>query len=159
MNFPKPCTDCNRSGWSPQCKCDHAMAIMHYRKHCHDYHAPIVSTEHATVCVEMMSAIPFFPTDGGARVLIASEVAAICSDEAQALWLARRMARLYSSWPGISEMRRMFCATYMPYDGIDPVGHSEIYGDRFPNNQGNYSTRAALDAPVYIAPRQIEGEK
>ncbi len=158
MNFPKPCEECVR-GHNPDCNCDHTRAISYYRKHRNDYHDPVVSTEHATVCVEMMSAIPFFPADGGARVLIASEVAAICSDDTQALWLARRMARLYSSWPGIAEMRRMFCATYMPHDGVQPIGSSEIYGDRFPNNQGNYNTRAALDGPVYVAPKQIGESK
>ncbi len=140
--FPKPCHKCESNpGWvvNPEnehsvirCDCELAIKSREYKKHKNDYRAPVITTEHATICAEMMATIPFFPGEAGARIAIADEIAALCSDPAEAVWIARRMIRLYSKWPGLQELRRVFVASRDPQDGIEALGWSDEYPHGFP---------------------------
>ena len=165
MIFPKPCDRCREGNgryyigepsdpkdiWSRKfvkCDCEFVQAMDHYKAHKNDYHAPVISTEHATICAEMMATIPFFPGEAGARIAIADEIAAMCGDENQAVWLARRMIRLYSRWPGLQEMRRVLANNYIPHDGVDALGYSEEFPNGFPK-----------ELPKIEAPRIPTSEK
>ncbi|MES2393501.1 MAG: hypothetical protein V4555_17830 [Acidobacteriota bacterium] len=96
------------------------------------FEAPKLSNEAAVVIVEMLSSIPFFPKEGGARLLIAEEIRGMCHDSQQGLWLAQRMARLYSQWPGVREMRAVYCSKHRPLDGVELIGGTEAYPDGIP---------------------------
>lgn len=168
MKFPEPCEDCRRSpGWThnpdpnsracTRCKCAYGTAIVHFSKHKNDYLPPVISTEHATFCAEMMSTIPFFPSESGARVAIADEIACMAATPQQAIWIARRMVRLYSRWPGLAEMRRLFWRNHRPLDGVDEVGWSEQYPSGFPKDLGQ--PESAMISAYESGQLQIEAPK
>lgn len=75
----------------------------------------------ANACVRaldrMAAGLKFFPADEGVREVIAEELGAICSNDSELDWLARRMVNLYrDGWPGTEEMRACFCSRYKPRD-------------------------------------------
>jgi hypothetical protein len=108
------------------------------------YHEPVITTELATLCTEIMAAIPFFPSETGARSAIANEVQAMCWDEDQALWLVTRMVRLYPRWPSIFEMRLVYCSKYQPLDGENAIGGSEFYPDGIPSENPESEPRKLI---------------
>jgi hypothetical protein len=82
----------------------------------------------------MLAAIPFFPMEGGARVAIGNEISSMCSDFAAGTWLAQRMVALYARWPGVPDLRLVYCAGRMPLDGVHPLLlTSETYPDGIPS--------------------------
>ncbi len=115
-------------------------------------------------CVSRIALMGFFPaSDGNALAIIAEEIAAMCSEDAQAVWLARQFSIAHQKWPGLSELRAFFCQAYKPADGID--ANSAIFPDGIPRNLlGTPPSRDALSAgdwqpPKRIArPNRIEGE-
>lgn len=80
-----------------------------------------------------MSAIPFFPEGDDALLAIAEDMADLCHNEEQAQWLAKRMRQLYTKWPGVPEMRAVFCAKFKPRDGIEAF--STVYLDGIPSEK------------------------
>lgn len=83
---------------------------------------PVISERAAKSTVQAMTAIgDSFPRAEEAKTLIAAEVMAICGSVAQARWLGMRMVHLYDVWPGVAEMRRVYCRNYHPLDGIQPA--------------------------------------
>lgn len=90
-----------------------------------------MTEQEATIVVEMLTALPFFPTAGGAQALIGEELKAMCGSFTQAVWLARRMSQLYVKWPGAKEMRATYVSRYSASDGID--AYSEAYPDGIPS--------------------------
>lgn len=90
-----------------------------------------MTEQEATIVVEMLTAMAFFPTAGGAQALIGEELKAMCGGFTQAVWLARRMAQLYAKWPGVREMRAAYCSKFGPLDRIE-CG-SEIFLDGIPS--------------------------
>jgi hypothetical protein len=118
---------------------------------------PQISTECATVHADMMSALPFFPSSGGALTAVGIEIRSMCRSEEDALWLARRMNSLFDHWPGIAEMRRVYCDSdkWPPLDGIAAIGASEIYPDGFPSEHPEETPLqlpAARDRAISAAP-------
>ena len=111
------------------------------------YHPPVISAKDAEVFVEMLAAIPYFPRESGARLIIAEELRSICRDSGEALWLAQRMVRLYERWPGPREMRIVYCAKHVPLDGLLEAGLSEVYPDGIPAERPGASQKA-LEAPA-----------
>ena len=99
------------------------------------YEPPKLSPQAATVIVEMLSSIPFFPKEGGARILIGDEIRGMCHDDEQGIWLAQRMARLYERWPGVKELRAVYCSKHRPLDGYELIGGTEIYPDGIPSDK------------------------
>lgn len=97
--------------------------------------APTLTTEQAIVLTEALAAIPFFPSEAGARAGIADELRSLCAGIPEANWLITRMRRLYSRWPGPIEMRRVYASKHIPWDGQHPVGISEHYPDGIPSER------------------------
>jgi hypothetical protein len=89
----------------------------------------VLKTTDASIFVEMMATIPFFPVESAARSLITDELRGMCRNWKEADWLVQRMVRLYNSWPGLAEMRRVYCASKIPLDGVAAMGLSEYFGD------------------------------
>jgi hypothetical protein len=115
-------------------------------------HPPVLTPEQATVFVEMLAAIPFFPSEAGARLAIGDEMRSMCAGPQEADWLVTRMRRLYSRWPGLIEMRRVYASRYLPWDGARPIGISEHYPDGIPSER-EASTPLLGAAPM----RQLAG--
>ena len=61
----------------------------------------------------------FFPSDPDARIGIAEQLAEMADDENQIAWLMKRLSQLYSDWPGMLEVRAVFCTRYKPRDGVE----------------------------------------
>ena len=142
MNIPDPCAQCSPFGgnWMEtgpglkRCDCPRGRALA-AKAQKPEYRDPVISTEQATLCTEMMAGIPFFPPEEGARAVISNEIAAMCESDEQARWLATRMVRLYRKWPGAIEMRIVFCSTHQPLDAIGAIGESEAYPDGIPSER------------------------
>ena len=146
-----PCAKCLPFGGSwmetetglKRCDCPRGRALTAKSKE-PEYRDPVISTEQATLCTEMMASIPFFPPEEGARAVISNEIAAMCESDEQARWLALRMVRLYRKWPGAIEMRIVFCSRHQPLDAIAAIGESEAYPDGIPSERPVEKTPARL---------------
>jgi len=120
-----------------RCSCDSGQRLAGIDQARLDGHAepPRISSQAATVIVEMLSSIPFFPKEGGARILIGEEIRSMCHDDEQGVWLAQRMARLYSQWPGVRELRAVYCSKHRPLDGYELIGGTEAFPDGIPSEK------------------------
>lgn len=105
---------------------------------------PVLSGKDTEIFVEMLAAIPYFPGESGARLMIGEEIRSMCADAGEAMWLVQRAARLFPRWPGLAELRRLYCSSKRcPLDGVWAVGISEGYPNGYPGE-----TRPLLiDAP------------
>jgi hypothetical protein len=119
---------------------------------------PVISAKVAAVAMEMLSALSYFPREAPARSLVAEELRAMCSTEAQALWLVRRMARLYREWPGVLEMRLVFCSSHRPLDGIEPLCISPFFPDGIPSETPERQPAPRLIAPSSPRTEALVGE-
>lgn len=90
-----------------------------------------MTEQEATMAVEAMTVLDYFPSKVPAQALIAHELRCMCPTYSQAMWLVRRLSQLYAKWPGLREMRAAFCAKFRPADGIE-CG-SEAYPDGIPS--------------------------
>jgi hypothetical protein len=93
------------------------------------WHPPVLNEHEAAAFVEMLAgAMKFTPGDGLSRALIGEELRSMVHDASEAMWLTKRMSRLYTDWPGVKEMRRVYCKSgRIPLDGVLDDSPSEIY--------------------------------
>lgn len=91
--------------------------------------------------------LKFFPSDPDARIGIAEEIAEMAGDEEQVRWLVKRVPKIHDAWPGVREVRAVFCSKFKPKDGID--AYSQVYPDGIPSEK---EEAPQLPAPK---PRQI----
>jgi len=89
--------------------------------------------EEATMAVEAMTALPFFPSAGAAQALVADELMRMCQTGERAMWLVRRMTQLFTKWPGIREMRAVYCSKFATKDGVEC--YSEMFLDGIPSER------------------------
>ncbi len=90
--------------------------------------------------------LKFFPSDEDARIGIAEQLASMARSEEEIRWLVKRVPELHNQWPGIREVRAVFCGRFRPVDGIE--AGSEIYPDGIPSERPQ---RAALAAGATMA--------
>jgi hypothetical protein len=102
-----------------------------------------MTNEDATIVVEALSAMKFFPSAEGARIAISNQLLSMCSDVTQGVWLANRALTLYGEWPGLPEIRAVLCSKFRPADGIE--GSSTVYIDGIPSERP--APVAALPSP------------
>lgn len=108
-----------------------------------------MTSEEATILVEAMTVLPFFPFEQAARALISDELAAMCENAKQGMWLVRRLSQLYVKWPGMREVRAVYCAKFSPQDGLEV--YSGVYEDGIPSENPNpYRPRISGRAPVEV---------
>ena len=163
MNYPDPCVKCRAfggrwmegfNGGMTNCDCPRGRAFSDLIDR--PYRESMVSTETATICMEMMAGINYFPTEEGSRAVVVKKIVGMCENDEQAKWLAIRMVRLYRKWPGVPELRLVFTSTHTPLDGIAAIGESEIYPDGIPSER-----KAETKAPRLLAgkpePSRISG--
>jgi hypothetical protein len=76
------------------------------------------------------------------KLAVMEDLPEIVANDEQLAWLIRRATALYNQWPGLSEIRAVYCSKFRPRDGIEV--NSGVYLDGIP------SERAA--APVLALP-------
>lgn len=78
-----------------------------------------------------LSAMRFFPSkdDKEGRLEITKAIASMAGTYDRALWIIEQILNLSSDWPGIPEVRGVFCHRFPPADGVSgesalcPDGH------------------------------------
>jgi hypothetical protein len=107
-----------------------------------------VRKDEATLLVEMLEGnLPFFPTKPAARSLVVAELSSFCATAEQGKWLARRMVQLYpTKWPGLGEMRAVYCSKYRPADGKE--ASSGVYRDGIPSEEKTPDLARIVGAPA-----------
>ena len=102
--------------------------------------------------------LKFFPSDPDARFGIAQEIADMAANEEQVTWLVGRLPKLFTEWPGLLEVRAVFCTRYKPQDGVEAaLGSSSpafvaLCGDEVPALP---SGRRMIAAPVTSDPELL----
>src|SRR6266852_5020605 len=92
----------------------------------------MLTQEGVDAAASRIALIPFFPSSqDNAKGVVIEELVAMCDSDQQAQWLAARMGQVFKQWPGLGEMRALFCKRFKPADGHD-VG-SQLYADGFPS--------------------------
>jgi hypothetical protein len=110
--------------------------------------APVVSDGSAAYATEALSALPFFPGSEAARTMIGNEIQKLCRAEGDVFWLVERMLRLYARWPGVLEMRLVYCSKHVPLDGLVPAQiTTETYPDGIPAELPQPQTAPMLALP------------
>jgi hypothetical protein len=105
---------------------------------------PLISSNDAEKFAEMLLTLPYSPAGAAARAFIGAEIRCMCKSHEEALWLVRKMIRLYSRWPGAGELRKVFCSRFLPLDGVLDEAPSEIYIDGIPADSDRAPAMGAL---------------
>jgi hypothetical protein len=153
------------------CACDYAMDLAAKKQQAQvqieNPGEPVLTTEQAALFVEMLEDIPFFRSESGFRMLVGNEIRRMCRDQAEALWLVERMVHLsYPTWPGVAEMRRVYCSARIPLDGVLTTGESKFFPDGVPSElppakamkalpAGKRSTPASADRQIQAAVQMV----
>jgi len=184
MEYPEPCALCAPSGGthrliekdgvevSDRCTCARGQMLRRAderRQNPPDpgQFRPTLSTKAATQAARALSQmIPDAPRGVEGVTMLADELMCLCRNVSQAQWLVKRMTRLYSKWPGIREMRIVFCSRFMAADGVDLMEVSAHYPQGIPSDRpsrlveaparlalGSVSNDGALNAEVLTAAR------
>lgn len=119
---------------------------------------PVISEGDVTVFVQMLGVMRYFPSESGARLLIGEEIRSMCASSADALGLVQRIARTYDGWPGMKEMRRVYCETRVPLDGLIDNSPSEVYPGGIPSERPQVVAAPMKALPVgkVTADRELE---
>lgn len=72
----------------------------------------------------------FFPADEDACLVLATDLQEMADTEEQIEWAIKRVRNLYKEWPGVHELRAVFCSRFRPKDGIN--AYSTVYLDGLP---------------------------
>lgn len=128
MNLPNPCEKCApfNGAWVEtetglkRCECARGQALKAARAAAQNppVRPPVLNAQQQTMFAEILAALKFYPSEAGARSMIGSEIASMCNSDEEAHWLVREMVRRYKEWPGILEMRAVFCDRKEPRDGV-----------------------------------------
>ena len=75
--------------------------------------------------------LKFFPVaDEGMQAALMEELVHICHDAARLAWLVKRAVQVYGEWPGVMELRALYCEFWTPADG------AKAWSDIFPMRPG-----------------------
>jgi hypothetical protein len=87
--------------------------------------------------------MPFFPSSSETdRATVVDELLCMVQSDAEALWLAYRLVQVFTKgWPGIGEMRALYCKRFKPKDGI------ELYSQQFPDGFPSEKQLGPIDIP------------
>jgi hypothetical protein len=78
----------------------------------------------------------FFPaSDISARATVMLELIEMCSTDEQVEWLGNRVTALYTEWPGLRELRAVFCSKFKPADGIEVYSADTRFIDGIPSER------------------------
>lgn len=111
-----------------------------------------MTIEQIAPLVGELAIMRYFPGDIDARLAVAKQIACIAADVHQARWLVTRALELYAEWPGVHELRALYCSRYRPLDGKEVA--SVVYLDGIPPDP----QIAALQQIAEARKLQIAGE-
>lgn len=92
----------------------------------------------------------YFPSDEDAWIELAKDLADMAENEEQVQWLVKRVRNLYAEWPGVHELRAVFCSRFKPKDGIN--AYSSVYLDGVPLSRPERVQITAPEFPQIEAP-------
>lgn len=101
-----------------------------------------LTPETAAAAVSRLGLMAFFPGDPDIRAALVSVFMEMVDTDEQAAWLAARALQLYSRWPGVAEIRALYCSRWKPKDGVET--YSETYVEGFPSER---KEEPQIDAP------------
>jgi hypothetical protein len=131
-----------------RCVCARGKALGAREAEARTVGPPILTFAQLTLCVEMLAAMGYFPTESGARMAIGNEIGRMCRSFEDAVWLAQRMIQLYPAWPGALDMRLVYCSRRRPLDGIVPTQlGTEAYPEGIPSE-----TPTPVESPLKALP-------
>jgi hypothetical protein len=102
-----------------------------------------LTPETASAAVSKLALMAFFPGDADVRAALVSVFMEMIDTEEQLDWLVNRALRLYARWPGVAEMRALYCSRWKPKDGMET--YSSIYPEGIPSERK--AVRQERDAP------------
>jgi len=106
-----------------------------------------LTPETASAAVSKLALMAFFPGDPDIRAALVWALLEMVETEEQLDWLVRRALRLYGKWPGIAELRALYCSHWKPKDGLESM--STIYPEGIPSERPRPVMRdAARGEPV-----------
>lgn len=152
-SLPVPCPKCAPDGgnwlWSEdgmrRCSCERGRMLAAGSQTSRKIQTVLKDSE-AMAAAALMGSIPGFPFPGPERAPIAQALRDMCVSFESAAWLASRMVNLYRRWPGVPELRVVYCSQYRPLDGQEADG-SETFPDGVPAlPPGQVSSDRLLDS-------------
>ena len=90
-----------------------------------------LTPEVAADAVSKLALMAFFPGDSDTRGALIWALLQFVETEEQLDWLVERALQLYARWPGVGELRALYCSRFKPRDGVE--AYSEIYQSGFPH--------------------------
>jgi hypothetical protein len=105
-----------------------------------------LTPEAAAEAVSRLALMAFFPGDIDTRAALIYVFMNLVDTTEHLDWLIDRALRLYSRWPGVAELRALYCSRYRPKDGHET--YSEIYESGFPHESRAETFDAPRGAPV-----------
>lgn len=178
QHFPEPCNECRPYGGTHRLavkengvegleRCDCARGKLLARADDRrlnppdiDDFSPTLSSKAAQQAACSLLSIPDAPRSDEAVTMIADELMHLCRNVEQVRWLVRRAIRLFSSWPGVRELRILHCSKFLAADGDDMSGAESIfYPSGIPPERARVEEiRRALPAGAVTADVALDGE-
>lgn len=91
-----------------------------------------LTPETVAAAVSRLALMAFFPGDPEVRAGLIPIFLGMIDTEEHLDWLVARALQLFPRWPGVAEIRALYCSRFKPKDGVE--GYSEIY-ENFPSPQ------------------------
>jgi hypothetical protein len=138
IQLPPRCPRCASRDWVyaanggvERCDCARGRALVYAatNRGRRRVNVPGVSPEQASIAVARLAGrMNFVPKEEVERTEIARELYEMVCDAPELDWLVRETPRRFRrGWPGIEEVRALYCAMFSPRDGVEVC--SQIYED------------------------------
>jgi hypothetical protein len=105
-----------------------------------------ITPKAAAAAVSNLALMAFFPGDPDTRVALMNVLMSLVDTKEHLDWLIERALKLYARWPGVAELRALYCSRYPPKDGAE--AYSEIYESGFPHESPAATYVTPAGAPV-----------
>ena len=92
-----------------------------------------LTPEAAADAVSKLALMAYFPGDCDTRASLVWVLLRLVETEEQLDWLVERALQLYARWPGVGEIRALYCSRFRPRDGAET--YSETYPRGFPHER------------------------
>lgn len=81
----------------------------------------MVKPAFVTAKLDAWALMRFYPANNAEAIsVIARMICKMANNEDEVVWLIQRSLDTFDEWPGLVEIRRLFCSRFRPADDIDP---------------------------------------
>jgi hypothetical protein len=115
-----------------------------------------LTPEAAAEAVSRFALMAFFPGDIDTRAALIWALLQFVEFEEQLDWLVERGLKSYSRWPGLGELRALYCSRFRPKDGME--AYSEVYQFGFPHESRQTSQKPLARERRVSADGGLDGE-